>query len=98
MEVRQMVTQESTEEARLYLVENLIPKFKDTCFRQYVLDKLAGDFAYQLSEYLKQNKEETQTAKENFIASITVQQICLLDINLEDTKQEFYKFCENIGI
>lgn len=41
-----------TDKAREYLIANLLPKFADTTFEDYVKTVLAGDFAYHLARYL----------------------------------------------
>ncbi len=43
----------NTDKAREYLIENLLPKFSDSTFQDYVKNELAGDFAYQLAKYLQ---------------------------------------------
>jgi len=51
----------NTDKAREYLIENLLPKFSDSTFQDYVKNELAGDFAYQLAMYLKSQAQTQQT-------------------------------------
>ena len=49
-----------TVSAREYLIENVITKFKDTTFTNYVRNQLAGDFAYQLAMFIQSAQPEPE--------------------------------------
>lgn len=60
--------------ARQYLLDNLLPKFKDRTFSNYVRNRLAGDFAFELSKVLASCDEPQPVASvpqdvEEFIAA-----------------------------
>ena len=42
----------TTDEARKYLQDKVIPHFGDTTFADYVNSKLAGDFAFHLARHI----------------------------------------------
>lgn len=57
-----------SESARQFLIESVLPKFSDSTFQKYVLEELAGDFAYQLAIYLQsQAQHESQIIRKAFI-------------------------------
>nr|WP_315467113.1 hypothetical protein [uncultured Undibacterium sp.] len=47
-----------SESARQFLIESVLPKFSDSTFQKYVLEELAGDFAYQLAMYLQSQAQQ----------------------------------------
>ena len=49
--------------AKDYIIEEILPKFKDSTFEDYVKNRLAGDFSYELAEaWVRQKNYEFQSA------------------------------------
>ena len=38
-----------TDKAREYIIKEILPKFKDKSFHNYIVNRLAGDFAWNLA-------------------------------------------------
>lgn len=47
-------------EEKEYIIKEIMPKFNDRTFGNYIKNRLAGDFAYQLAEYDKKLKAENE--------------------------------------
>ena len=54
-----------------YLLKNVMTGFEDKSFKNYIENKLAGDFAYNLANYLREKEiKDLKAQKEWLIAEI----------------------------
>jgi hypothetical protein len=54
--------------AKIYLMENVLPQFNSKSFRCYIANNLAGDFAIELADLFKKHFEvqcETKNPQHN---------------------------------
>jgi hypothetical protein len=62
---------DSIDVARLYFIKNIMPKFKDSTFTDYIINELAGDFIIEIVRaYRKNEGNEIKWLKSPLLESI----------------------------
>lgn len=57
------------DEARRYLIEHVMPKFSDSTFKDYITNKLAGDFAHQIATVYADQELKLKRLQEAILAN-----------------------------